>query len=88
MNKFLVLAAGLALAACKSEPVTTAQNDTCGAQALQNLVGKPENALDSMKFDTTVRIIHPKDAVTMDLRTERLNIDIDANGVIAAVRCG
>jgi len=36
----------------------------------------------------SVRIIKPGDQVTMDFSEARLNIDVDAAGVITGLRCG
>ena len=34
------------------------------------------------------RLLHPRQAVTLEFNTERLNLVVDANGRITAVRCG
>ncbi len=75
-----------AFAACVDETVPTA--GTCGAPALQDLVGQSETVLQTMKFGSPVRIIHPGMAVTMDYREDRLNIEIDEAGTIFRVACG
>ena len=36
----------------------------------------------------TVRTIRPGTAVTMDFRTDRLNLEVDAAGTVTKVRCG
>ena len=36
----------------------------------------------------TVRVIRPGDAVTMDYRQDRLNIELDADGKIVRFNCG
>lgn len=61
---------------------------TCGAPALQGLIGQSETVLQAMTFAVPVRIIHPGTAVTMDYREDRLNIEIDAEGKISHIRCG
>lgn len=75
------------LAAC--QPVVTDGPDlsTCGADALQGLVGQPASVLDTMKFGQETRIIRPDMAVTMDFRAERLNIEIDRAERISRVHC-
>ena len=40
------------------------------------------------KASADVRHIRPDTQVTMDYRAARLNIDIDAAGVVTGVRCG
>lgn len=37
---------------------------------------------------SSVRVIKPGMAVTMDFRDDRLNLDVDADGVIVKVHCG
>ena len=36
----------------------------------------------------TVRSLKPDQAATMDFNDKRLNLDLDAKGVVTAVRCG
>ncbi|NEX46236.1 I78 family peptidase inhibitor [Pseudotabrizicola algicola] len=76
------------LAAC--QPVVSEGPDlaSCGATALQGLVGQPASALETMRFGTDTRVIRPDMAVTMDYRAERLNIDIDRAERISRVYCG
>lgn len=86
----------LTLAACTPDSgpvvgVTPAPDDTagaCGAFGLQDLVGQPVKALETMRFDQVVRIIRPDTAVTMDYAAERLNIEVDEADVITRVFCG
>jgi hypothetical protein len=61
----------------------TAQ-DTCGASAYQRFIGSP---ISSMTPPANARVIRPGDPVTMDFRSERLNINLDANGVITSLEC-
>lgn len=61
---------------------------SCGADALQALVGQPAAALETMRFGQVVRVIHPGMAVTMDYREDRLNIEVDAEKIIHRVSCG
>lgn len=37
---------------------------------------------------TRLRVIRPGDAVTMDFREDRLNIELDGGGRVRALRCG
>ncbi len=60
----------------------------CGAPELQGLVGQPASVLETMKFGTDTRVIHPGMAVTMDYREDRLNIEIDQEKMISRVSCG
>lgn len=64
------------------------QADACKAQSYQNLVGKPATDPAVPPADRLVRHIRPDSIVTMDYVFKRLNIEIDAQGIITAVRCG
>ena len=87
----------LALAACVEgqmpptagqDPAISPPSGACPAPSLQNLVGRPETVLQTMRFGSEIRIIHPGTAVTMDYREERMNIEIDKTGTISRVTCG
>lgn len=50
-----------------------------------------KDTLARLRADTgaqRVRVIRPGMAVTMDFREDRLNLDVDADNRILAVRCG
>ncbi len=62
----------------------TAQ-DTCGAAQYASLVG---SSLAAVTLPTgSHRVIAPDTMVTMDFSAERLNIIVDAQGVITSVEC-
>lgn len=68
-------------------------DDPCDAAAAQSLVG--QQASDEIIERARVaagagmaRTLHPDQAVTMEYRAGRLNIDIDHAGVITGFRCG
>jgi hypothetical protein len=75
-------------------PVDTLTVDTCNVAFYSGLIGKPvtDPGVPSLgDRDWTigaVRIIEPGDEVTMNFDKERLNIDVDAAGVITGMRCG
>jgi hypothetical protein len=82
----------LAMAACAPDtPVDpmppSIDEPACGAEGLQDLVGRSRQVLQTMKFARETRIIGPDTAVTMDYRTDRLNIEYDKAGVITRVAC-
>lgn len=96
------LALGLmALAACgqttaTTEPPTppatpqtaaeaTAQ-DTCGAARYSAMVGT-NIAAATFPADAGIRVIQPDSIVTEDFRPDRLNVIVDANGVITSLEC-
>ncbi len=87
--RLFLLALPLLLAACiepPADPVPDGQ--TCGAEALQGLVGQDAAVLQTMRFGTTTRIIRPGMAVTMDYSPTRLNISINDRERIIRVTCG
>ena len=62
--------------------------DTCNMAQYASLVGKPATDPGVPPAGATVRIIKPGDQVTMDFQGTRVNFDVDAAGVITAIRCG
>ena len=80
-------------------PATEASADapppvpTCDASQVQGLVGKPadEATLGQARTDAgadQVRVIKPGTAVTMEFNGARLNVEVDADNRIVALRCG
>lgn len=79
---------------------TAAENDVpehgagaCNAAPVQDLVGRPatqELGADALRRSgaRALRWIGPGQIVTMDYRTDRLNIDLDGRGRVKALRCG
>ena len=89
MTRFLAALPLLALAACV-EPVTAPvepDRDNCNASALQGLVGQPKSVLTTMLLPAGTRVINPGDAVTMDFRPDRMNVEIGTNGRIEKIGC-
>jgi hypothetical protein len=60
------------------------REDTCGAAAHRARIG---TELGDWEPPAGSRVIRPGDAVTRDLRRERLNVILDANGRITALEC-
>jgi peptidase inhibitor I78 family protein len=59
----------------------------CGADQVQELIGQPvDGARD--RFAPEARIIPPNSPVTQDYRPDRLNVDLDAGGIITRIWCG
>ncbi|WP_235829683.1 I78 family peptidase inhibitor [Frigidibacter oleivorans] len=85
-------AALLGLVACMPEGGagggTPPMEDACGAAGLQQMVGQPASALDTMRFAQPMRVIRPGQAVTMDYNVERLNFAVGEDGRITRVYCG
>lgn len=94
----------LALGACargeapyatgQREPISLRdEGDECGASLVQGFVGIRANATLRAEIATRssardIRWIEPGTAVTMDFRADRLNGELDEDGVITALRCG
>lgn len=89
----------LALAACASAPETpapadpdaalpAAAQDTCGANLFAELIGKPLDGPGVPGDSRLVRHILPNSSVTMDYVAQRMNIEVDAQGVIRKINCG
>ena len=79
------------LAACAGSGPTEngpdQSTDACGASGYQSLVGAPLAAA-TFPAGIDLRLINPGEAVTMDFRADRLNVELDATGTIQRVRCG
>ena len=95
MIRFLALAALLPVVACATAPKAEDMTESlgCGETKVGDLVGKPWT--EALRAPTlrrsgarTLRVIAPGDAVTMDYRTDRLNIETDAAGRVIRVKCG
>ncbi|RYG01329.1 MAG: peptidase inhibitor I78 [Caulobacteraceae bacterium] len=70
-------------------PVPQPSGDTCGAKALQSLVGKPRTAIPVPVDVRRRRVTCTTCPVTMDYSAERLNIFFDAQtGIVKEVKCG
>lgn len=65
-----------------------ATGDECGASTHVALVGKPLTEPGVPPEGPSVRHIRPDSQVTMDFRPDRLNVHVDAAGLITEFRCG
>lgn len=61
--------------------------DACKASQYQGLIGQSASVLSAMTFPAGTRIINPGDAITMDFRPDRLNVEIGVNGRIEKIGC-
>ena len=89
MTRFFLTLPLLALTACV-EPAPLPEEpdaDACKASSYQGLVGQPRTVLDTMLLPAGSRVIGPGDAVTMDYRVERLNVEIGTDNRISKVAC-
>jgi Peptidase inhibitor I78 family len=62
--------------------------DTCGAEAIQGLVGQDQSVLATMTSGNPVRVISPGMPITMDHVQTRLNIVLSKDGRIVRIYCG
>lgn len=63
--------------------------DTCGARAMQHLVGRPRTEIPVPVRPDRQRVACTTCPVTQDYSPERLNFFFDADtGIIREVRCG
>lgn len=65
----------------------------CDAAAAATLVGQPATAALGAEVlrltgARSLRWIQPGSAVTMDYRTDRANVELDAANLVTSVRCG
>ncbi|KGM53408.1 hypothetical protein N799_07450 [Lysobacter arseniciresistens ZS79] len=73
--------------------VPPAPATTCVAEDASSAVGRaatPE-VVERARIEShsnDVRVIEPGQAVTMDYRADRLNIDVNERGAITGLRCG
>lgn len=90
-------AAGVALAACAPmgvglEPPSN-PDGPCDATLAQGLIGRaidPNVGAEAMRLSGAgaLRWIGPNQAVTMDYRPDRLNVEYDASRRVTEIRCG
>ncbi len=77
-----------------SAPAAAASNDgRCEASGADFAVGKQGTAdlLEQARKSSgsqTARILKPHDVVTLEYRSERLNLNVDDRGIVTRVNCG
>lgn len=69
------------------------RRQTCDAQPVQGMIGKkltPSVTEDARVGATSkkTRILRPGEVMTMEYDPERLNLILDNNGALTALRCG
>lgn len=63
--------------------------DTCGAQPLQSLIGRPRTEIPVPVRPELQRVVCTTCPMTQDFNENRLNVLFDADtGLIRAIRCG
>jgi hypothetical protein len=93
MLRPLLPALCLTLAACLPPPVEAPRPgvpglSACGGEGVLPLIGQDVAALPASGGWGALRIIAPDMAVTEDYSESRLNVQIDAYGVILGAYCG
>ncbi|WP_448664497.1 I78 family peptidase inhibitor [Sphingomonas sp. CJ20] len=96
MKRMIAAAAALAAGGCAAgDPPQTVPPAPGMCQTLHaaRFVGKVygaamEGEVKSWTGATSIRVLPPGAAATMDYREDRVNLDVDAAGRILAVRCG
>ncbi len=89
--RFIAIAGLILLAACvpeKAERTDMLKENTCGADALQHLVGRSVSDHDFTAEAKSVRILPPGSAMTMDHRPDRLNVAVGKDEMIERIWCG
>jgi len=94
----VIVALGLATGGCMpmaEDPIPTREDSryVCDAAKVQNVIG--QTATQALGAEAvrasgarTMRWIAPDSAYTMDFRTDRLNIHVDAQNRVIKVNCG
>ena len=87
----LSLATILALGACaelKKEAGVAEEAGTCPAAGHQDWVGKRVDVLNDVTLPEPTRVLFPTTPATMDLREDRMNVEVDKSDKIVRVYCG
>lgn len=89
----LIVLPGLALAACAelkkgADATEAAVAGTCPASEHQDWVGKSVSVLNDAALPEGTRVLFPTTPATMDLREDRMNVEVDKSDVITRVFCG
>lgn len=93
MIRFTVLLLPVGLMACATYPTPMPGPVRCNAGAVQGFVGREARPgiVDRAKRRAgarNVRVIRPGQAVTMDFRSDRLNLEVDNRNTIRRAHCG
>lgn len=84
------------LAGCSSQPTAEQAAEisgACNVDTIRGVLGQTTNAerieqVQQQANATTLRVLTPADAATLDYNPQRLNIDIDESEVIIRLTCG
>ena len=84
----LAILACLTLPACLPAAPDAPAADLCEAGTLQHLVGATPDSFDFNSLGHPLRLLPHGAMMTMDYRPDRLNVSLDAQGVIDRIWCG
>ncbi|MES2869557.1 MAG: I78 family peptidase inhibitor [Pseudomonadota bacterium] len=92
------LLAVVALAGCSTknaatEPAVEAGHSRCDAKSAEFAIGKKASSelLEQARIKSgaqTARILLPHDVMTLEYRSDRLNLNADSSAIITRVNCG
>lgn len=101
MIRFALPLAALSLSACWGDPggiepapaPPVAPGVECNSNGLESLIGKTQSAETTAEAKrlsgaNVVRYLTPGMMVTMEFRSDRLNLHLGTNGKIGSARCG
>lgn len=88
-----ILMAPMALIACATTPAPASTDGTCNAAKAQFAIGQPFTVelgarIQDASGARNMRAIRPGQAVTMDYRQDRVNVEIGADDKVVRVACG
>ncbi len=72
----------------ETPPAQATAGDSCGAAALQGLLGRSVGDLDPSTLPENRRVLFPGMAATMDFQPGRVNVVVGTNDRIERVYCG
>lgn len=70
------------------EAISRPAPDTCQREAHRHLAGTDGAAIDQTSLPAGTRVICHNCSVTLDYRSERLNVELGPDGKVANLRCG
>lgn len=89
----ILIATGLG--ACSPKPggapadgAAAVGKDACGAGGFQQYVGRSVGALNEVELPEGARVLFPTTPATMDLREDRLNVEVGKDDQIVRIFCG
>jgi hypothetical protein len=73
--------------------ITSANAEGCRSSNVVDIIGKPltpELARQILKLAnaTNIRVLPPNEPITGEWRSDRINVQVDAAGVVVQIRCG